>query len=107
MGRNGGYYRLDSYNPQTGEIVSRKLTQFAEIDRRTALQYINELARKYPPGTIIADVPSSGPLAGQALRGRMILEVPVQTAPIPQSVIDAANRRGILIRDIDGRIYNP
>ena len=31
-----GYYRVDSYNPATGEIVSRKFTQFADITEATA-----------------------------------------------------------------------
>jgi len=101
----GGYYRLDSYNPRTGEIVSRKFTQFGDIQESTGLSYLNELAKKYAPGSKIADVPSSASLAGQRLRGRMILEVPVQLGQIPQSVLDASNRLGIVIRDVNGRVY--
>jgi hypothetical protein len=36
----------------------------------------------------------------------MILEVPEQKRPIPQAVIDAANREGILIRDSKGKVCN-
>ena len=100
-----GYYRLDSYNPSTGEIVSRKFTQFSEIQETTGINYVNELASKYPPGSTIAEVPSSGNLAGQTLHGQMILEVPVQGNPIPQTVLDAANRRGVIIRDINLKIW--
>jgi hypothetical protein len=89
----GGYKRLDSYNPTSGEIVSRKFTQLRNIQESTGLDYLNELARKYAPGTRIANVPSSG------------LEVPVQVGPIPQSFLDAASRLGILIRDVSGRVY--
>jgi hypothetical protein len=104
-GGGNSYYRLDSYNPESGEIVSRKFTQFSEIQDQTALRYINEIQKKYPVGATIADVPSSGSLAGQQLQGRLILEVPVQNNPIPQTIIDAADNAGVLIRDIDGRMY--
>jgi len=100
-----GYYRLDSYNPAAGEIVSRKYTQLADIQPETALGYINEIPSKYPTGGAIANVPSSGQLSGQLLQGQYILEVPVQARPIPPSVLDAANRAGVLIRDVNGRIY--
>ncbi|QDH70166.1 LysM peptidoglycan-binding domain-containing protein [Marilutibacter alkalisoli] len=100
-----GYYRLDSYSPAAGEIVSRKFTQFADIQPQTALGYINEIPAKYPVGGVIANVPSSGQLSGQILRGQYILEVPVQVRPIPPSVLDGANRAGVLIRDVNGRIY--
>jgi hypothetical protein len=46
-------------------------------------------------------------LVGKELRGRMIMEVPVQKRSIPQAVIDAANKHDIYIRDINGKIYNP
>ena len=36
----------------------------------------------------------------------MFLEVPVQTTPIPKSVLEEANRLEIQIRDVDGRVYN-
>lgn len=101
----GGYVRLDSYDPQAGEIVSRKFTQFSEIQESTGVNYVSELANKYPPGSTIANVPSSGALAGQQLQGQMILEVPVQNGPIPQSVLDAAAEQNIVIRDVNGNIY--
>lgn len=108
-----GYYRVDTFNP-TGidgggpEIISRKHTQFAEVTETTGIAYVRELANKYPPGTTIADVPSNqnNGLAGEFLNGQMVLEIPVQNASIPQSVIDTANNLDILIRDTDGRVYN-
>jgi hypothetical protein len=103
---SGGYpNRLDSYNPFAGEIVSRKLTQFSAIQPQTGINYVNEVAAKYAPGTVIADVPTSGNLAGKRLSGQMILEVPPQNAPIPQAVLDAADAQKILIRDIKGHVY--
>jgi hypothetical protein len=39
------------------------------------------------------------------LRGQLILEVPVQMKPVPQAVIDAANRANVLIRDMNGKVY--
>ena len=102
-----GYTRLDSYNPSTGEIVSRKNTQFSDIQENTAFNYINEIQKKYPVGGNIANVPTNvkNGLVGQRLQGQYILEVPVQRNPIPQSVIDAANNTSVLIRDVNGRIY--
>ena len=102
-----GYYRLDSYNPDLGEIVSRKHTQLSEIQEGTAIRYLDELESKYPPGARIAEVPSSGDLGGEVLSGDLILEVPVQNSEIPRNVLDAANDRDIIIRDVDGRVYNP
>jgi hypothetical protein len=37
----------------------------------------------------------------------MILEIPVQKNPIPQSILDHADSKDIFIRDINGTIYNP
>lgn len=102
-----GYYRLDSYSPGSGEIVSRKNTQFSEIQEQSGVNYINEFTRKYPDGANIANVPSNvtNDLVGQKLTGDMILEIPVQNSPIPQTVLDAATNAGVIIRDIDGNIY--
>ena len=41
------YVRLDSYDPQTGEIVSRKYTQLSEVSEETAIRYLKELEDKY------------------------------------------------------------
>jgi hypothetical protein len=103
--KGAGYTRLDSYDPVAGEIVSRKFTQLSNVQEQTAFNYINEIPAKYPINGTIANVPSSGSLAGQPLLGQHILEVPVQVNPIPQSVLDAANRAGVLIRDINGSAY--
>lgn len=102
---NSGYYRVDSFNPIKGEIVSRKFTQFSDIETTTAKSYINEAVKKYSPGTVIATVPSSGSLAGKQLQGTLILEVPPQVKPIPKSIMDHANEAGIVIRDTNGKVY--
>ncbi|WP_177430931.1 MULTISPECIES: hypothetical protein [Pseudomonas] len=99
------YYRLDSYNPTSGEIISRKHTQFSDITEQTGKDYIREAANKYPAGSTIANVPSSGALAGQKLQGSLILEVPPQAKPVPQSILKLADDSGILIRDTKGVIY--
>jgi hypothetical protein len=102
-----GYFRVDSYNPNTREIVSRKFTQFSEISEQTGIDYVNELGAKYPDGAKIANVPTNikNGLAGKLLTGDHILEVPVQRKPIPPAGLDAANRASVLIRDINGKIY--
>lgn len=98
-------WRLDSYNPATEEIVSRKFTQLASIKETTAKAYIDEIARKYPVGADIARVPTSGTLAGTRLEGSYYLEVPVQKSPIPRSLIDYALKNDVKIRDPNGVIY--
>ena len=109
------YVRLDSYNPHTGEIVSRKYTQLSEVSEETAIRYLKELSDKYAPETKIADVPSniSGANAGifkenrgRTLHGQMILEVPVQKKPIPQNVINYADKLRIKIRNTNNKLYN-
>lgn len=96
---------MDSYDPDV-EIVSRKNTQLADVQEATAKRYLSEVDRKYAPGTKIAEVPSAKDLAGKTLNGQKILEVPVQEKPVPQSVLDAANERNIIIRDPTGHAYN-
>ena len=109
------YVRLDSYNPHTGEIVSRKYTQLSEVSEETAIRYLKELSDKYAPGSIIADVPSNRTglnkgifevNQGRDLKGQMILEVPVQKKPIPQNVINYADKLRIKIRNTNNKLYN-
>ena len=109
------YVRLDSYDPQLGEIVSRKKTQLGDVSEETAIRYLKELEDKYAPGSVIADVPSNNigsnekifELNGDnVLRGKMILEVPVQEAKIPPNVLKYAKKNNIIIRDVNGKIYN-
>ncbi|HFC7553331.1 TPA: DUF637 domain-containing protein, partial [Neisseria meningitidis] len=54
-----GYFRVDSYNPATEEIISRKFTQFSQIQESTGIGYIKEAVRKYSPGAVISNVPST------------------------------------------------
>jgi hypothetical protein len=99
------YVRVDSYL-HDDEIVSRKMTQLGEVDESTGKGYVRELYNKYQPGRTIADVPSAPPgLAGRALSGDMVLEVPVQTSAVPQSVLDLAKQLNVMIRDINGTVY--
>jgi len=90
-------------------------TQLSEILEKTAIGYLKELSEKYSPGSVIADVPSNRVGAnagifeengGKTLRGQMILEVPVQKEPVPESVLRYAIENKIQIRDVKGKIYN-
>jgi hypothetical protein len=96
--------QVDGYNPEE-EIVSRKDTQLAERAESTWKGYINEFVRKYSPGTKITSRKGGGALYGKNLEGQMILEVPVQTAGVPEEVINYAAERDIIIRDDDGHVY--
>ncbi len=102
-----GYFRLDSYNPATGMIVSRKYTQFVNITEATGKKYIDELAAKYPSGATIADVKSNTELRRTAtqLQGNLYLEVPVQTGSIPESVLAEARAKNVTIIDVNGTTY--
>lgn len=108
LAKNGyPYHRVDTYL-EDEEIISRKFTQLSEVQESTGRHYVQELFDKYPPGRTIADVPSTPPaLRGSSLTGDMVLEVPVQNAPVPQSVLDLAKELDITIRDINGTIYGP
>ena len=103
---NNKYVRLDSYNPSTGDIVLRKHTQLADIDKKTAKGYLNELSRKYPPNATIANVQSSGKLGRETLQGLQILEVPIQNKPIPQGILDHASSLNIDIRQVSTKKPN-
>ncbi|MDQ3735088.1 MAG: hypothetical protein M3400_14050, partial [Actinomycetota bacterium] len=98
----------DSYDPDKGEIVSRKRTQLGAIDEWDALNHVQELVTKYPSGALVASTPSTraSGLAGQQIKGRLILEVPPQEYPIPERVLDYATESQVLIRDWMGHEYN-
>ncbi|WP_281901266.1 DUF4157 domain-containing protein [Phytohabitans aurantiacus] len=100
---------VDGYTPGQA-IVSRKETQLASIRPERVEEYVNEFLDKYGPGNLIADTPRNrqlyGNLVGQRLQGPMVLEVPIQSAPIPQELGTWARRLGITIRDQAGTVYN-
>lgn len=99
-GTKSPYSRLDAYVPDS-VIVSRKATQLSSVSPGTAKGYLQELINKYQPGTPIASTPSvPAELKGQPLSGQMVLEVPTQTAPIPQSVLDTAKQLHIQITQV-------
>ncbi|MEU0744005.1 hypothetical protein [Streptomyces sp. NPDC006134] len=95
--------RLDSYVPGK-EIVSRKYTQLAEVELKTARGYLDEMLSKYAPDTVIRSNKYPG-LDGEPLTGDMILEVPVQNRAIPDEIIEYAQELNIMIRDSAGHIY--
>ncbi len=101
----GGFYRFESYDPDTGGLVSPKSAQLGHSQELMGFGFLNELAGDVAPGATISTVPSSGGLAGQDLQGQMIWEVPVPKGPVPQSVLDAATHLGILLRDVNGKSW--
>lgn len=68
-------------------------------------KYIQEAITKYPTGATVAKVPSSGELGVQKLQGSLILEVPPQVKGVPKSILDAATKVGVVIRDSNGKVY--
>lgn len=67
--------KLDSYDPDLGEIVSRKATNFDEIQPATFEKYLQELDNKYSSGTIIRS-DKYPDIDGQPLQGTKVIEVP-------------------------------
>jgi hypothetical protein len=67
---------------------------------------LREFVKKYPPGSMIADVPSAKGLGGKKLEGQMFFEVPPQWKPIPKVVLEEAAKHKITIRDSNGRVYH-
>jgi len=104
-GKTTDHLKLDSFNSETGEILSRKLNDLSQVSKKAALSYINEIERKNALGTKISDVPSNRDIAGRTHKGQMYLKVPVQKNGVPQVIVDAARKASVLIRDIDGWIY--
>ncbi|WCF09245.1 hypothetical protein NDS46_04915 [Paenibacillus thiaminolyticus] len=102
----GKKYVVDSYVPDK-EIVSRKFSQLSEVKESTAIGYLRELTQKYSSGSKISNSPfNPNALKGGRLNGDLILEVPVQNKPIPQAIVDGATKNKIIIRDINGEVYN-
>ncbi|MBL0385770.1 WXG100 family type VII secretion target [Tumebacillus sp. ITR2] len=103
---DGQKYVVDSYVPGK-EIVSRKYTQLAEIQEKTAFSYLSEFTKKYSSGAKITDGRfNPNALKGGRLEGELVLEVPIQFQAIPQKILDEATKRFIIIRDINGKVYN-
>jgi hypothetical protein len=100
---------VDSYNPGE-EIVERKHTQLANVKLETAISYVASLPQKYAPGEMIADTPGNRErypdLVGEALDGIMVLEVPVQNAPVPAAILELAAELDVTIRDVNGKEYH-
>ena len=77
---------------------------------KNAKNSIDELVKKYKPGTELkntarnADAIEQG---GNALKGKMILEVPPQKVPVPDEVLKHAKTNRVIIRDTGGTILNP
>ncbi|MGW6959805.1 PrsW family glutamic-type intramembrane protease [Streptomyces chartreusis] len=103
---NGKY--LDSYRPGK-EIVSRKQTQISKIKPESFKDYLREIQQKYKAGTKIPDTPKARAeypqLIGKPLKGKYYLEVPVQSAPVPEWALKEAANHGVIIRDVQGFIY--
>ncbi len=75
--------RLDSYDPEKGEIVSRKATDLEMIDIATFETYLKELENKYKPGTKIRSYKYED-IDGQELEGKPILEIPTSNRSFSQ-----------------------
>ncbi len=101
--------RIDSYIPGV-EIVSRKFTQLGKRSIKNAKNSVDELVKKYKPGTELKNTARNSEAisqGGKRLDGQMILEVPVQKVPVPDEVLKHATKNDVLIRDIGGNILNP
>lgn len=93
--------RLDAYNEELGEIVSRKATDLEDIQIDTFESYLKEMKQKYAPGTKINSPKYGKELEGKSLQGQQILEIPESNKSFDriQEYIDLAkNKYDIEIR---------
>jgi hypothetical protein len=97
---------VDSYRPGR-EIVERKYSQLSKVSPKTAKSYIDSLRQKYAPGETISDSAKNRAegIAGTKLKGKHILEVPVQKYPVPDEVLEHAAKHKVVIRDDHGLVY--
>ncbi|GIM50968.1 hypothetical protein CAPN003_24200 [Capnocytophaga stomatis] len=92
--------RLDSYDPDLGEIVSRKATDLESVELSTFESYLKEMKNKYSAGIKIRS-DKYPRLDGQILKGKQILEIPESNKDFDriQEYIDLAkNKYNIEIR---------
>ncbi len=92
--------RLDSYDPISREIVSRKATDLGNIQFSTFENYLREMHQKYAAGTVIRSNKYPG-IDGQVLQGQQILEIPLSNrslSDIQTFVNFALNNYNIKIR---------
>ena len=91
--------RLDSYDPVSGEIISRKATDLDKITESTYRGYLSEINEKYSVGTVIRS-DKYPQLDGLKLEGQYILEIPASNATISniQHYKDIANEYGVILR---------
>ena len=89
-------------------IVSRKRTQLLTSARSGLRNTLTNSSTSTRAGNEIADTPANraSGLAKERLRGKLILEVPVQQEPVPAELGIRARRWGIEIRDDRGDVYN-
>jgi hypothetical protein len=114
--KGGPSFQLDGYEPGKW-IVSRKDQQLAKISLSEAKSHIKEFSDKYAKGRLIdSSVPSSGLQTGGApatggqkltgtLQGDYVLEVPIQSKPVPPEILMEAKKAGVIIRDVAGKVY--
>lgn len=92
--------RLDSYDLDLGEIVSRKATNLEDIELSTFESYLKEMKSKYHKGIRIRSNKYPD-LDGKKLKGKQILEIPESNKNFDkiQEYIDLAkNKYNIEIR---------
>jgi hypothetical protein len=109
-------FRLDSYDPGD-EVVSRRRTQFADIQPSAGIGYIDEMLKKYNPKDehlTVSGTPANRAQFGDAATamvaepfdGRMVFEVPVQHSPVPMAILEHARKWWVEIRDVAGTVYS-
>ena len=49
---------------------------------------------------------TGGQTLGGTLQGQYILEVPIQSKPVPVEILVAAKNAGVIIRDVVGTVYS-
>ena len=71
--KEGNRFRVDSYVPETGEIISRKAIDLDRTSDATFEGYLAEFEKKYRAGY---EIKARNDLNGQELQGNYVLEIP-------------------------------
>jgi hypothetical protein len=93
-----------SVKSYAGSEVSGQLAHVRNVD--DVIEHLREFNLKYAKGREIS--PTTVERLGfvkNKLSGEYILEIPPQTYPIPERILEEAAARGITIRDILGKVY--
>jgi hypothetical protein len=102
-----------SVKSYSGSAVSGQLAHVSST--WDVIEHLREFKLKYARGRLIPErtarrlkIKPTTKVGGRrraTLEGRYVLEVPPQRYPIPEEILREAERQGVTIRDVLGKVY--